>query len=328
MKMTTLVNTGTVKGKKVNSFYNIVSKNMILVGLILLVIIMSVLSDRFLTFQNWMNIIVQSSISGIVAIGMTFVIITGGIDLSVGSILALSAALGAGMMKSGMPVLIAIVIMLICGVVVGGLQGVLIAKVKMPAFIVTLAGMTIARGITMVYTGGKTISAMPESFAAIGNENIGVIPIPVIIVIIAFLIAAYILQYTTYGRSTYALGGNREATKLSGISITRIEIGAYAIAGVLAALSGLVLTARLGAALPTAGQGIEMDAIGSVVIGGASLAGGEGTMFGTFIGVLIMAVLNNGLNLLNVNPFYQQILKGFVILLAVLIDILKRNKKA
>lgn len=322
---------------KENKLKKFLSKNMILVGFIILCAAVGTLSQEFFTTVNWMNILVQSSIVGVIAVGMTFIIITGGIDLSVGSTLAFSAIIAGIMLRSGKPIFLVISVALIIGLLIGAVNGFFITKFNVPAFIVTLATMSIFRGLTLVVSDGKnqalsiTKSANPHlfenftSFAKIGDK-IGSVPVPIIIMIIVFAIGYYVLKYTTFGRSLYAIGGNREATKFSGINVGKIELLAYTITGLLCAISGVVLNSRLGAALPNAGVGYEMDAIGAVVIGGASLAGGEGTIAGTILGVLIIGVLNNGLNLLNVNPFYQQVVKGAVILVAVLIDKIKRKK--
>jgi ribose transport system permease protein len=320
---------------KANPVYTFFSKNIILIALIVLGIALSIATDRFLTVNNITNVLLQSATTGLVAVGMTYVIITGGIDLSVGSVVALASALGAGTMKDlmevipvGWAVAIGIVIMLIVGAIVGFLQGLLISRLRMPAFIVTLAGMSIARSLTMVYTGGMTIAALPDEFAKIGSDRIGDwLPVPVIVMVVIFLLAFYVLQYTAFGRSLYALGGNREATKLSGINTTLIETITYSISGLTAGFAAIILTARLATATSTAGEGYELEAIGAVVIGGASLAGGRGTMLGTFIGVLILGVLNNGQNLLNVDPFFKGSIHGAVILIAVLIDTLKKRNE-
>jgi ribose transport system permease protein len=273
-----------------------------------------------------MNVIMQSTTMGVVAVGMTFVIITGGIDLSVGSVLAISAAIGAGSMKAGFPIAAALMIMIAVGAVFGLAQGLLISRMRMPAFIVTLGGMSIARGCTMVFMQGKTISGLPPAFQFFGAGTVVAgIPCAVIILAIVYLTAFYVLKYTTYGRSLYALGGNREATELSGINTRNIETIAFVASGVTSGLGAIILTSRLGTAIPTGGAGLELEAIGAVVIGGASLAGGRGTIFGTLIGVLILGVLNNGLNLLNVDPFFSGVVMGSVILVAVLIDTVKKR---
>jgi ribose transport system permease protein len=315
------------KGLREGAAFRIVSNNLILVALILLCIALSILTDKFFTVKNIMNIIVQSTTTGVVAVGMTCVILTGGIDLSVGSVLAISAAIGASAIKTGSPIWLGILIILSVGTLFGLSQGLLISKLKMPAFIVTLAGMTIARGLTMFFLQGKTIAGLSSKFQFIGNGFVTGVPVPVVLVLVVFLIAFYVLRFTSFGRGLYAVGGNREASRLSGLNTDRIETVAFAICGFGAALGGVVLTSRLGTAIPTAGNGLELDAIGAVVIGGASLAGGRGTIFGTLIGVLILGVLNNGLNLLNIDPFFQGVVQGAVILTAVFIDTVRKRRE-
>jgi ribose transport system permease protein len=312
--------------KKSSGVMRFISKNMIFIALLVLCALLSVLTDRFLTPSNLWNILIQNTTVGIVAVGMTFVIITGGIDLSVGSVVALCSALGAGMMKSGVPWGYAIVGMIAIGTGIGCGQGLLISRVKMPSFIVTLGMMGIARGMTMVYMQGMTISGLPQNMQFIGNGYIGgVIPCAAVILIAVFLIGFYMLKYTTFGRALYSLGGNREATELSGINVKRVENLAYLFNGMACGIGAIILTARLGSAITTAGEGLEMDVIGATVIGGASLAGGRGTMFGTFVGVLILGVLNNGMNMLNIDPFFSNALRGIVIIIAVLIDTLRKR---
>lgn len=303
------------------------SKNMILVALIVMCLLLAIMNDKFLTVNNFSNVLIQNATVGVVAVGMTLVIITGGIDLSVGSVVALCSALGAGMMKSGgVPWGIAIFGMIIIGTVIGFAQGLLISRVKMPAFIVTLGVMGIARGLTMIYLQGMTISGLPVDMQFLGNGYIGgVIPTAVMILFAVFAIGFYMLKFSTFGRALYSLGGNREATELSGINVKRIETMAYTLNGMACGIGAIILTARLGSAITTAGQGLEMDAIGASVIGGVSLAGGRGTMLGTLEGVLILGVLNNGMNMLNVDPFFSGVLRGSVILIAVLIDTLRKR---
>lgn len=291
-------------------------------GLILLIIIVSILNPSFLSLTNIFNVLRQVSISAIIAFGMTFVILTGGIDLSVGSTLALTGAISASLLAGGSNPIIAMLVALLLGIVLGAINGVVITKGKVAPFIATLATMTVYRGLTLVYTNGKPISGLGDHyiFQVFGKGYFLGIPVPVITTIIAFVILAFILHKTTYGRRVYAVGGNEEATKLSGISADRIKIGVYAISGFLAALSALILTSRLNSAQPTAGESYELDAIAAVVLGGTSLNGGKGWIFGTLIGALIIGVLNNGMNLIGVSSFWQQVVKGIVILLAVLLD--------
>lgn len=293
-----------------------------LLGLLLIIIIISFMSPSFLTATNIFNVLRQVSISALIAFGMTFVILTGGIDLSVGSTLALTGAISAGLLASGMDPFLAMLIGLLLGAVLGAVNGVIIAKGKVAPFIATLATMTIYRGLTLVYTDGKPVSGLGDSvlFQMFGKGYFLGIPVPVITMLIAFLVLYFILRKTTFGRRVYAIGGNEEASRLSGINVDRITIAVYSLTGMLAALSALILTSRLNSAQPTAGQSYELDAIAAVVLGGTSLTGGRGWIFGTLVGALIIGVLNNGLNLIGVSSFFQQVVKGVVILIAVLID--------
>lgn len=301
---------------------NIFQKSGALIGLIFLIAVLSILSPNFLTVNNILNVLRQVSINALIAFGMTFVILTGGIDLSVGSILALAGALTGGFLAGGMDPLLAVLVGILIGFALGAINGFIITKGKVAPFIATLATMTIYRGLTLVYTDGRPITNFTEStfFNSIGRGYVLGIPIPVIIMIIIFIISYFILRKTTFGKSVYAIGGNEEATRLSGIKVDRIKIIVYSISGALAALAGIILTSRLNSAQPTAGASYELDAIAAVVLGGTSLSGGKGRIFGTLVGALIIGVLNNGLNLLNVSSFYQQVVKGGVILLAVLLD--------
>ncbi|WP_342538946.1 ribose ABC transporter permease [Sporosarcina sp. FSL K6-1540] len=293
-----------------------------LIGLLLIVIIISIMSPNFLTLNNLLNVLRQVSINALIAFGMTFVILTGGIDLSVGSILALTGAVTAGLMAGGMDPLLAMFLGLLLGAVLGAINGVIIAKGKVAPFIATLATMTIYRGLTLVYTEGKPISGLGDSqaFQLLGKGYFFGIPVPVITMAITFGILYFILKKTTFGRRVYAVGGNEEASRLSGISVDRIKIYVYALTGMLAALAAMILTSRLNSAQPTAGNMFELDAIAAVVLGGTSLTGGRGWIVGTLIGALIIGVLNNGLNLIGVSSFFQQVVKGAVILVAVLLD--------
>ncbi|MER2262394.1 MAG: ribose ABC transporter permease [Psychrobacillus sp.] len=293
-----------------------------LLGLILLVVIITILSPNFLTVNNLMNVLRQVSINALIAFGMTFVILTGGIDLSVGSILALTGAVTAGLLASGMDPILAMLIGLILGAVLGAINGIIISKGNVAPFIATLATMTIYRGLTLVYTEGRPISGLGDSvsFQMIGKGYFLGIPVPVVTMAAAFGVLYFILKKTTFGRRVYAVGGNEEASRLSGIKVGRIKIYVYALTGALAALASLILTSRLNSAQPTAGNMFELDAIAAVVLGGTSLTGGRGWIVGTLIGALIIGVLNNGLNLIGVSSFFQQVVKGAVILLAVLID--------
>lgn len=303
-----------------------ISKQGPLIGLVIMTIILSVVSDSFLSTNNILNLLRQVSINAIIAFGMTFVILTGGIDLSVGSILALGSALTAGMLASGMNPLLAILLGLGIGFILGTINGLIIAKGKVTPFIATLSTMTMFRGATLVFTGGKPITGLSDSmmFQMMGKGYILGIPTPVIIMLVVFVVLLFVLQKTVFGRHVYALGGNEEASKLSGVKTDTIKVWIYSLTGVLSVLAGIILTSRLNSAQPTAGTGFELDAIASVVIGGTSLSGGRGHIKGTLIGALIIGIISNGLNLLGVSSFYQQIVKGFVILVAVLID--RRSK--
>ena len=307
-----------------NDFKNIVLKYKSLIGLLILCMVISIIAPRFLTFGNLKNVFTQVSVNAVIAIGMSFVILTGGIDLSVGSILAVSGAAAASIMSSSGNVFLAIIVALAIGTIIGLINGVLVSKGRIQAFIVTLATMTIFRGVTYVFTDGTPISGLGQSFSSIGNKMILGLPIPVVLMVIVFGIALYILSQTRYGRYVYAIGGNEDSARLSGINTDKIKTLVYVISGAAAALSGIIVTSRIGSASPNAGVGFELDAIAAVVVGGTSLAGGEGSVVGTIIGALIIGVLNNGLNLINVSPFYQAIVKGLVILLAVMVK--KKNK--
>lgn len=293
-----------------------------LFGLLLIVVIISIMSPSFLTADNIFNVLRQVSISALIAFGMTFVILTGGIDLSVGSTLALTGAVAASLLAGGTDPFIAMGVALILGLILGAINGVVIAKGKVAPFIATLATMTIYRGLTLVYTDGKPISGLGDhlSFQMFGKGYFLGIPVPVVTMLVAFFVLYFILRKTTFGRRVYAIGGNAEASRLSGINVDRTTIAVYALTGMLAAMAALILTSRLNSAQPTAGQSYELDAIAAVVLGGTSLTGGRGWIVGTLIGALIIGVLNNGLNLIGVSSFFQQVVKGLVILFAVLID--------
>lgn len=298
-----------------------------ILALIILMVFVSILNPTFLQANNLMNLMRQLIINGFIALGMTFVILTGGIDLSVGSTLALTSAIFAGLLQNGMNTVLAILVAVGLGLILGLINGLLITKGKLAPFIVTLATMTIFRGLTLVYTDGRPIAGPKDNFAFqfLGKGQFFGIPFQVILFILAFLCLWIILNKTALGRKIYAVGGNEKASFISGINIDKVKIWVYVISSLMAVLSGLVLTSRLNSAQPTAGAAYEMDAIAAVVLGGTSMTGGSGSLTGTLIGILILGVLNNGLNLLGVSSFYQQIVKGIVILIAVLID-RKRNK--
>ncbi len=302
--------------KRVLEFFR---KNPALGGLLGLYIFLTSMSDRFLTLSNQINILRQVSIQAIIAFGMTIVIISGGIDLSVGSVFAFSAVVMASVLKQG-EIVLGILTALGIGALFGLINGLLVSKGKMQPFIATLATMAIARSFTLVYTNGMPITGFSRSFRYIGRGEILGIPVPVVIMMLVLVVMWYTLRMTKLGLYAYSIGGNEEATRLSGIRVNLYKTLFYVISGVLSATSAIILTARLNSAQPIFGLGYELDAIAAVVLGGASLSGGTGGVVGTFFGALLMGVINNGLNLLDVSPFYQQAVKGIVILLAVLLE--------
>lgn len=294
-------------------------------ALIIMCILLTFATSNFLTVENIVNVLRQVSINGILAIGMTFVVITGGIDLSVGSLLAFSGVIAASFVRGGYSIWVSILLALVASLVLGFISGFFIAKRRIAPFIATLAMMTIARGLTYVYSDGKPISGLTQEFLNIGKGDFLKIPIPVWILMVVFLICYLILYHTTIGRYIYAVGGNEHAALVSGINVTRIKIFVYSVSGILSGLASVVLAARVSAGLPQAGTSYELDAIAAVVIGGTSLSGGKGRLWGTIIGVLIIGIINNGMDLLNVSSYYQQIVKGLIILGAVLLDLDSKN---
>jgi ribose transport system permease protein len=307
-----------------------------LIALVILCAIIAILSDKFLTMDNGWNVLRQIAVNVCISVGMTLIVLTAGIDLSVGSVLALCGAITAGLLKNGvkMPsadlfigftMLGALLAGIIAGAALGWFNGFVITKFKVPPFVSTLAMLTIARGLTMLWTQGHPISNLGPSFSVIGTGWFLGIPVPVWIAGMVVLMATFITKQTRLGRYIYAIGGNENAAVLSGISISKVKLIVYSIAGALAAVGGIMVTSRLDSAQPNAGTGYELDAIAAVVIGGTSLSGGKGSIGGTVMGAVIIGVLNNGLVLLNVSPFWQQVVKGGVILIAVIID--KGGKK-
>ncbi|MFE1363595.1 substrate-binding domain-containing protein [Streptomyces anulatus] len=312
-------------GGGVSVIRRVLLDNGALSALVVLVVAMSLLSGDFLTTQNLLNVGVQAAVTAILAFGVTFVIVSAGIDLSVGSVAALSATVLAWSATSaGVPVVLAVVLAILTGIACGFVNGALVSYGKLPPFIATLAMLSIARGLSLVISQGSPI-AFPESVSVLGDTLGGWLPVPVLVMIAMGLITALILGRTFIGRSMYAIGGNEEAARLSGLRVKRQKIVIYALSGLFAAVAGIVLASRLVSAQPQAAQGYELDAIAAVVIGGASLAGGVGKASGTLIGALILAVLRNGLNLLSVSAFWQQVVIGVVIALAVLLDTLRRK---
>lgn len=300
--------------------------------LLLMIAVMSwLVPDRFLTSANGWNIMRQISVNVCLSIGMTMVIVSGGIDLSVGSVLAFTGAIAASLIKHPLPLtalglgvqftpLGAILAGVLVGVALGWINGQLITRLRIPPFVATLGMLSIARGMTMLWTKGFPITGLGDTFAILGTRSVGGVPMPVWIA--GSLVAVFVLltQKTRFGRYIYAVGGNEETAKLSGLNVSGVKVWVYTLAGGLSAVGGLIMTSRLDSAQPNAGTGYELDSIAAVVIGGTSLSGGRGTIWGTVIGCLIIGVLNSGLVLLNVSPFWQQVVKGAVILVAVAID--------
>ena len=282
----------------------------------------------FLTPNNMFNILRQNASNLFLATGMTMVIILGGIELSVGSVIALSGCVAAGcVVNLGLPEIVGFLAAILVGAIVGMFNGLVICKTDIPPFIVTLASMNIAKGIALVYTQGAPIRCMTDAFKFPGAGYVGPVPTPVILMLIVFVIAALMINRTQLGRHIYAVGGNAQAAKFSGINVSKVKFIVYTYTGIMAGIAGVVVASRLYSGQPTAGDGAEMDAIAAVVVGGTSMSGGSGRIGGTLIGVLIIGVLNNGLNLMGVDSNWQYIVKGLVILLAVYVDFI-RNKKA
>jgi ribose transport system permease protein len=293
-----------------------------LLALVAVCVGLAFMSPNFLTVSNSFDVMRQVSINAVIAFGMTLSILLGGIDLSVGSILAVSSVLAAMTMKGGHGAGLAAGVAILAGAGMGSLNGVVIAKGSVAPFIATLGMMTLLRGVGLVLSGGSPISGFSNgTFSLLGGGYVaGEIPVPVVLMLAMFVLFWFVLTRTVFGRHVYATGGNAEAARLSGVNTDRVQILVYTVSGAMAALAGVILTSRLDSAQPTAGVGYELDAITAVVLGGTSLAGGRGWIFGTLVGALLIGVLNNGLNLMGVSAFYQQVVKGSVILLAVLLD--------
>ena len=299
----------------------------LVMALLALIVILSLLSDRFLTPSNVVNVLRQISINAIIACGMTVVIIGRGIDLSVGSLLALTGVVGAGLAVGGLPAGLAVLVAMALGTALGTFNGLFVAYAGIAPFIVTLAGLTIFRGAALAYTDGRPITGLPSLFMTLGYGSFLGLPVPIWIMLAFLLVTHVILRFTALGRAIYAIGGNEEAARLSGFPVRRVQAFTFAYSGLAAALAAMVLTGRLNSAQPSAGVMFELDAIAAVVVGGTSLFGGRGGVFGTLVGALIIGVINNGMNLLNVPSFYQQIVKGGVILAALLIERLVATRR-
>ena len=312
--------------KKID-FGKMLAEYAIIVIFIVLFVVMSIFAPNFFTGNNMVNILRQVSISGICAVGMTFVMLTGGIDLSVGAILGVSGVLTAMMMLKGIPSLLASIIALALGVVIGGITGAIIHYIEIPPMIATLGTMTSLRGVAYLITGGTPVFGFDESYSKIGQGHVGVIPIPVIILAIVYAIGIFVLSKTKFSRYVYGIGGNQEVARLSGIKVARVKIAVYAISGFCSALAGLVMLGRVNSGQPRAGESSEMDVITAVVLGGVSLNGGVGNLSHVIFGVLIIGVLTNGMTMMAVDDYWQRVVKGLILLLAVSFDhyIQKKN---
>lgn len=300
----------------------------ILIVLFALIIFFSLSTDAFFSVKNLFNILRQVSIIGVVAVGMTFVMLTGGIDLSVGSLLAIASVVGSSLMVMvGLNPLFALIIAMLVTTTFGTLTGAIIEFIDIPPLITTLGMMTVIRGVAYIITGGLPIYGLPESVTMIGQGYIWVIPIPVIIMLIVFLVGSFILKKTYFGRYFYAMGGNEEATRLAGINIRVMKIGTYTLNAFLTSIAGIILMTRINSGQPSAGVGTELDVITAVVLGGVSMSGGEGKLSGVLIGTLLMGVLSNGLIIMNVGEYYQMVVKGAVLILAVGFDRISKREK-
>ncbi|GAA3599394.1 ABC transporter permease [Gibbsiella greigii] len=297
-----------------------------LIGLLIIVVTFSFLSPMFWTVPNLLNILQQSSINGIIALGMTLVIISGGIDLSVGPTAALSAVLGATLMVAGVPVPLAVMATLGIGALCGVFSGTLVAYAGLQPFIVTLGGLSLFRALALIFTNGNPIFGIPVEFRTLINSTVFGVPAPIVIVITIAVILWVLMNKTPLGEYILAVGGNEEAARVAGVPVKRTKVTVFVISGVLASLASLILIGRLGAAEPTMGNLWELDAIAAAAIGGASLMGGKGSIIGTLIGAIILGALRNGLTLLNIQAFYQLLATGLIIIIAMLIDRATRGK--
>jgi len=314
--------------KRLDSLVEVLRRFNVFLIFVGLCVLLSLLSDSFLSSSNLLNVALQTSIVAITAVGMTFTMLTAGIDLSVGSIVALSSALSAGLIiKQGLPIYPAMALALAGGAGLGAISGLLIVKGRLPPFVATLAMMAVGRGLTLAYTQGWTIPIMLDEFTFWGSGEIGPIPVPVVVLAVVFAAAYIVLSRTKFGLHVYAVGGHQETARLAGINIGLVTTAVYVISGLTAALAGIITAARLWSAQPNVAAGLELDAIAASVLGGTSLFGGVGSVGGTIIGAFIMGVLNNGLNLLEVSSYYQKVIKGIVFILAVLLDLYTKGRK-
>jgi ribose/xylose/arabinose/galactoside ABC-type transport system permease subunit len=299
----------------------------ILIAFLLICVALSIVSPKFLTLQNGLIIVTQVSINALLAFGVTFVIITGGIDLSLGSVVAVVGVVTASFAHPDTyPVIVPILMGLLVGVGFGTLNGWVITRSNVPPFIVTLGTMTIGRGLGLILSKGRPVSNLSDEFNFLGGGKILGIPTLILILIVVFIICTVVLQKTIWGRYMYAVGGNEAASRASGIGVSRVKMLVYMLSGGLAALAGILLTSRISTGQPNAGAGFELDAIAAAIIGGTSTSGGTGTMTGTLIGALLIGVISNGLDLLNVSSYYQQVVMGVIIVGAVVLDSVNQKR--
>ncbi|GED72969.1 ribose ABC transporter permease [Brevibacillus reuszeri] len=309
------------------NLFVIFDKGSTMIGLVLLFVILSIVTTDFLTVDNLINVTRQATVLCIMAVAMTFIIITGGIDLSAGSQIAVSGVVVSGLIVAGVPIPLAVLLAIMVGGVIGLFMGTIVSTQKIPPFIVTLGMTTILSGLAFVYTQGNPIAVSDAAFRALGRGYIGPIPIPVIIMVIVVVIGHILLTHTRFGRYVYMIGDNEEAARLCGINVNLVKTGVYVLGGAVMAIAGIILASRLSTGSPNSGTGSELDAIAAVVLGGTNLFGGEGKIIGTLMGVAIISILNNGLNLLDVSSYNQLMIKGVVILLAVWLNSIKARKK-
>lgn len=317
--------------KKNGSLSDTLSQFAMLIALFVLLIFFSVATEGFLSSTNIFNILRQVAVNGIAAVGMTMVIITGGIDISAGSMMGVASVCCATLMVSGVHPVFAVVLVLVLGLMIGLCHGFFVHNVNLPPMITTLATMGILRGITYIISGGLPVYGFPEKFNIIGQGYVGPIPVPVIIMVICFIIGWFILEKTAFGRYVYGVGSNIEASRLSGINVSRVMYGVYGLCGMLSAMAGVVLLSRVNSGQPKAGESYEMDIITAVVLGGVSTSGGEGRIRNVIVGLLLMGVLLNGMVMMNIPDYYQRVVKGCVLLLAISYDKISQkraNKKA
>lgn len=300
-------------------------------GLLLILIgistVLALLSPYFLTVPNLINVVLTMSVIGIVSIGMTYVMLSGGIDLSVGATMGLSAVVAATFAKSGSPFVVVVLVALGIGFLIGLVNGLAITRLRVPPLIATLAMLSVAKGIQLIYSRGVTVFGLGDAVGWLGHGSIGPIPVPIVLLLLLYVLASFSLSRTSFGRKVYAVGGNERAARIVGIQVERIKVSVYILSSMLAAFGGLILISRLDSAPTVIGTGLELETIAAVVIGGTSLTGGKGGVWGTLIGVAILALIQNALNLLNVSPYFTQLVQGLVIFTAVAIDMNRRRRR-